>query len=81
MRRDCAGLRGLGGAGGGEGGGDGRQGTALGLESGDIIHGINGNPISTVRDLRTALVKNPKLEMNITRDGTDMTLTEKPAKP
>jgi hypothetical protein len=55
----------------------GSRGQKIGLTAQDVVHAINGQAISTVRDLRAALMKNPRLEVDITRDGQEMTLKEK----
>lgn len=50
----------------------------IGLQEGDIIRKVNGQPVRGVKDLRRVITENPKqLELEITRDGREMKLQEK----
>ena len=57
---------------------DNSRGAKIGLQQGDAILQVNGQPIQTVEDLRTAVSDHDHLVLLIMRDGGNLTLTETP---
>lgn len=50
----------------------------IGLQEGDFIRAVNGQPVGTVKELRRLITEKPRgLVLQITRDGQAMTLREK----
>jgi hypothetical protein len=50
----------------------------VGLQEGDVIRGVNGQPVRTVKDLRRFVTEHPKgVVFEITRDGQNLKLREK----
>ena len=55
----------------------GSRGEKLGLKPGDVIVGVNGQPMNSVHELRDAVTTHPHLVVSIIRNGQQLTLEEK----